>query len=418
MDLAVGANEAHANLTELLEPAAIDITTLRARYGGLLELVRKLIGVIPNCDRYLEIWPPAFRTYNVMVPNLLELPVLLWAARKRRSSVALGMYAASRAAECMYCSAHTCEFALRRGVAAGGLDLDGGDHSPGERAAIAVARAISRIPATITDGERAALRAQFSEGDVEWIVLGAAMMGYLNKFMDALGVELETETVGEVSDLLAPSGWSVGRHDVAPAAASSPLAPDGLGLKVGVVRYLPGALALDRKWTAGVPARWPAIGELLRERTGYDFPVLGRLRHRRAIRAIATMIRESGGDGPLGAAAKHEAGLIYAIVAGDAALADGARTMATHAGAPSIELDAAERFAAEPLDLDDAGAITRAARVHGPALVLARAVSTSPARVTAPVVRAASALPPAAIVELVSWIGVLQLVHRLHAFYG
>ena len=407
-----------ANLTELLAPAAVDLATLRARYGGLLELVRKLIGVIPNCDRYLEIWPPAFRSYNVMVPNLLELPVLLWGARTRRSAVALAMYAASRAAACMYCSAHTCEFALRRGVDAGRLDLDGGDHSPGERAAIAVARAIARVPATITDAEREALRAQFSAGDVEWIVLGAAMMGFLNKVMDALGVELESETVGEVSDLLAPSGWSVGRHDVAPAAASSPLAPDGLGLKVGVIRYLPGALALDRRWTAGVPARWPAIALLLRERTGYDFGVLAQLRHRRAVRAIAAMIRESGGDGPLGAAAKHQAGLVYAIVAADAALADGARRMASRAGATAIELDGAERFAAEPIDLDDPGAVTRAAQAHGAALVLARAISTSPARVTRPVVAAAGALAPDAIVELVTWIAVLQLVHRLHAFYG
>jgi len=31
-------------------------------------------GMVPNCDPYLEIWPPAFRTYNLMVPNLLNLP--------------------------------------------------------------------------------------------------------------------------------------------------------------------------------------------------------------------------------------------------------------------------------------------------------------------------------------------------------
>jgi hypothetical protein len=30
---------------------------LRARCGGLLELVRALIGVVPDCDSYLEIWP-------------------------------------------------------------------------------------------------------------------------------------------------------------------------------------------------------------------------------------------------------------------------------------------------------------------------------------------------------------------------
>ena len=45
---------------------------LHQQYGSVLELVRTLIGVVPNCDPYLEIWPTAFRTYNVLVPNRSE----------------------------------------------------------------------------------------------------------------------------------------------------------------------------------------------------------------------------------------------------------------------------------------------------------------------------------------------------------
>jgi hypothetical protein len=65
-------------LVDLLARDAVPFQTLHNRYGALLELVRKLLGVVPNCDPYLEIWPPAFRTYNVMVPNLLNLPFLGW----------------------------------------------------------------------------------------------------------------------------------------------------------------------------------------------------------------------------------------------------------------------------------------------------------------------------------------------------
>jgi hypothetical protein len=64
-------------LTSLLKADAVPFATLHARYGGLLELVRAWIGVVPNCDPYLEIWAPAFRTYNVMVPNFLNLPLLV-----------------------------------------------------------------------------------------------------------------------------------------------------------------------------------------------------------------------------------------------------------------------------------------------------------------------------------------------------
>jgi hypothetical protein len=64
-------------LVSLLEPYAIPLESLHARYGALLGLVDALLGVVPNCDSYLEIWPPAFRTYNVMVPNFLNLPLLV-----------------------------------------------------------------------------------------------------------------------------------------------------------------------------------------------------------------------------------------------------------------------------------------------------------------------------------------------------
>ena len=85
-------------LVELLEQEAVPFETLHTRYGSLLELVRKLLGVVPNCDSYLEIWPPAFRTYNVMVPNLLNLPFPGWGLGAPRSTVGLAMYVSSRTA--------------------------------------------------------------------------------------------------------------------------------------------------------------------------------------------------------------------------------------------------------------------------------------------------------------------------------
>ena len=95
------AREEGQALVELLEQEAVPFETLHARYGPLLELVRKLLGVVPNCDPYLEIWPPAFRTYNVMVPNLLNLPLMVWGLGAPRSTVGLAMYvSAARPAAC------------------------------------------------------------------------------------------------------------------------------------------------------------------------------------------------------------------------------------------------------------------------------------------------------------------------------
>ena len=61
-------------LVPLLRDEMVASETLEERYGALLMLVEVLLGVVPNCDRYLEIWPPAFRAYNVMVPNFFNLP--------------------------------------------------------------------------------------------------------------------------------------------------------------------------------------------------------------------------------------------------------------------------------------------------------------------------------------------------------
>ena len=72
-----GAAEAvaGASLAPLLHDSMVDWDVLQGRYGPLLRLVETMLGVVPNCDRYLEIWPPAFRSYSIMVPNLLNLPV-------------------------------------------------------------------------------------------------------------------------------------------------------------------------------------------------------------------------------------------------------------------------------------------------------------------------------------------------------
>jgi len=63
------------SLAPLLHDSRVGWDVLEDRYGALLRLVDTVLGVVPNCDRYLEIWPPAFRTYNIIVPNLLNLPV-------------------------------------------------------------------------------------------------------------------------------------------------------------------------------------------------------------------------------------------------------------------------------------------------------------------------------------------------------
>ena len=377
-------------LVGLLEQEAVPFETLHTRYGSLLELVRKLLGVVPNCDPYLEIWPPAFRTYNVMVPNLLNLPFMVWGLGASRSTLGLAMYVSSRAAGCMYCSAHSCTFALRRGATvdevASALDEQQA-LSESDRAAVRVARALAVVPAVIDDEDRAELRRHFSETDAEWIVLCIAMMGWLNKTMDDLGVPLEEATASEVTGVIAPSGWTPGHHMKGAVQPGDPPGADSLATRLGLIRYAPQAIKLDKAWTKGVPDRWPAVGEYLRQRTGHSFPVLSRLRNRRAIRAIATMIKDNLSESVIGLDDKLAAGLTYAHTIGNPSLAQELHAL----GARELP--------------------------NSPTQTLARAISSSPAAVDQSVLESSQAIPPAGIIELVSFVSVLQMLHRLSSFY-
>src|SRR5918998_6961985 len=231
-----------ATLVSLLRDDMVSWEVLERRYGSLLELVRILLGVVPNCDRYLEIWPPAFRAYNVMVPNLLNLPALVFGAGAPRSSIGLAMYVSSRTAGCAYCSAHSCSFALRRGATVeevtSALDAER-TLTAADRAAVRVARALAVVPASVDDEARANLRRQFSEKDAEWVVLAIAMMGFLNKAMDALGVPLEEPVACEVNGVIGPSGWKPGQHMSTTVLDGDPPGADSLLTRLSVIRYAP-----------------------------------------------------------------------------------------------------------------------------------------------------------------------------------
>ena len=349
------SSSAEDTLVPLLAEHRVSWDSLHDRYGPLLALVRTLIGVVPNCDQYLEIWAPAFRTYNIMVPNFLNLPFSVFGVGGAPADVVgMGMYVASRTAGCPYCSAHSCSFALRRGASVDKVaqTIVGGTlpFTPGELATVAVARSLAQVPCTLTAAERDALTSHFGPANAEWIVAGIAMMGFLNKFMDAIGVELESSVVAETATTLGP-GWSAGKAGAALEAAgrrTTPPPADSLWTKLRIVPYMPSALRLDRQWLRGVPNGWPAVGGFLRDSTGHDFPVLAHVRHARVVRSVAAMLRENLDPATtvIGLDVKILAGVVFAEIVADRSLGADVRALAAKQGVQESALEAARRFAA------------------------------------------------------------------------
>ena len=417
-----GTGVRRSTLASLLHDSMVDWDVLDKRYRPLLRLVDALLGVVPNCDRYLEIWPPAFRTYNVMVPNLLNLPVPVFGVGGPPPAViGLAMYVASRTAECPYCSAHSCSFAMRRGATAesvaSALVPDRGSFTRGELAAIAVARSLARVPCELTAPEKAELIDVFGERRAEWIVLSVVMMGFLNKFMDATGIELEQTVVDEVSETMGPA-WSPGHAgaDLDPNMPRRPAPPaDGWRTRVRLLPLLPAAIAFDRRVQRSTPHRTSDIRTYLAAEVGHDFPAVMGLRSGRARRCIATILLENldASNSVVGLDVKVLIGAVFAAVVGDGSLAGDMRALAGRAAVDDGRLDAAAAFAQ-----GDGAALDGEADAVRSVLALGLAASPSPAAVDARTVEACerAALAPQVIVETVTWLGVLQLLHRLTCY--
>lgn len=410
-----------STLAEAIQHDRVSFDDLHDRYNPILQMVDVLIGVVPNCDPYLEVWPPGFRTYNLMVPNFLNLPASLFGRSAPKDIVGLGMYASSRAASCNYCSAHTCSFALRRGSSADAVT--GNQRTPGEAATVAVAEALSYDQHVYKPMMGDELRRHYSAADAEWIVMGVAMMGFLNKFMDAMGIELEAEAVGDVAALIGPTGWSIGQHawadsslGAAERASSAEALPatDSFTTFAKVLRNAPGAVKLDREFMDGMPADAAAARKRLLTEYSYDEELLSHMQHAKPRRALAAMLRHNvdPAQSTLGIGAKALAGLVYAKHVGNRWLGDKAKALAAQyavspeiVNAVGITIDLTDNA----VELDD-----RTSAIVAGAL----AMSPSPAAVdAATIATVTNNLSAAEIVELAVWISINQLQHRLSLWY-
>lgn len=377
---------------------AVDFPELEKTYKPVLGMVRELLGVVPNCDKYLELWPPAFRTYNLMVPAFLNLPALLFGRAAPKDIVGLGLYVSSRAADCAYCSAHTCSFALRRGAETDAVS--GSDRSPAEESVAAMATGLSTMPHTYTRVLRTDVERHFGATDTEWIGLGVIMMGFLNKFMDAMGVDLEPESIGDVSELIGPTGWSVGQHDWAlgdRGGKSTGLPPsDNVAMYARVLRNAPGAVRLERAWLHDIPTDQAEIRQYVFNQFGIDEPALTGLTQRKVTRALAGMLAENlrPEQSIIGLSNKALITRIFADFVDSDRLRTYASALTARHGEPSTD---------DP--------------VTGAIATLIPSVAPSPASVTpTDVVDLRADLTAAQVVESVTWVSLLQLLHRLHLF--
>ena len=151
------------------------------------------------------------------------------------------------------------------------------------------------IPSTLTLADVESVHQYFSPTETEWLVFSISMMGFLNKFMNAVGVELEQEAIDDTAELLAKTGWHPGIHAVNNYRIIKPAKPqrDNLLTYLRVIRHAPGAVLWEKKWTRDIPSNHPAAAKFLEEHTGYSFPILKPVKVGRVDRALTTVLRDN-----------------------------------------------------------------------------------------------------------------------------
>lgn len=178
----------------------------------LIEFFNETLGFCPNSVKTMYLRPRIAYAFIELNKAVMENKGRVSSALKR-----LIGYISSNAAGCSYCQAHTIRAAERYG--AGKTQLENiweykthPAFSDDERAALDFALAASVIPNAVDDTIAENLRAHWNDGEIVEILGVIALFGYLNRWNDSMGTEMEPGAIESGEKFLAKKEWSVGKH--------------------------------------------------------------------------------------------------------------------------------------------------------------------------------------------------------------
>ena len=126
-------------------------------------------------------------------------------------------YLSSMTTGCRYCEAHAIRAAERYGSSKERLEniweyKSNAAFSESDRAMFDLAIAASQVPNGISEEIKARAKKFFSDGEIVEILGVVALFGYLNRWNDSMGTELENPAVKSAEKILKERGWEVGKH--------------------------------------------------------------------------------------------------------------------------------------------------------------------------------------------------------------
>ena len=178
----------------------------------LAKFFNETLGFCPNSVLTMQIRPDIAKAFID-----LNMAVMANEGRVTSDLKRLIGYLASFTAGCQYCQAHTALAAERYGAGEEKINniWDYKTHAAfdeAERAALDFSIAASSIPNSVDDEISTNLRRYWDDGEIVEILGVISLFGYLNRWNDSMGTEMEDGAVKTGEKYLTQKGWSVGKH--------------------------------------------------------------------------------------------------------------------------------------------------------------------------------------------------------------
>ncbi|WP_343488302.1 carboxymuconolactone decarboxylase family protein [Allomuricauda sp. d1] len=179
----------------------------------LAEFFNETLGFCPNSVLTMQHRPSISKAFINLNKAVMTNEGRVTSALKR-----LIAWVSSNATGCRYCQAHAIRAAERYGAEQEQLDniWEYRTHpafSDAERAALDFAVAASQVPNTVSADIKKRLHDHWSDGEIVEMLGVISLFGYLNRWNDSMGTDIEDGAVESANQYLSKYGWQKGKHD-------------------------------------------------------------------------------------------------------------------------------------------------------------------------------------------------------------
>ena len=179
----------------------------------LAEFFNETLGFCPNSVLTMQRRPAISKAFINLNKAVMANEGRVTSALKRMIA-----WVSSNSTGCRYCQAHAIRAAERYGAEQEQLDnlWEYRTHpafNEAERAALDFSLAASLVPNAIDEDLKARLHKHWDDGEIVEMLGVISLFGYLNRWNDSMGTNIEEGAVESGEQYLGKHGWNEGKHN-------------------------------------------------------------------------------------------------------------------------------------------------------------------------------------------------------------